>query len=120
MKYLIFLIPHLAFSSESSPNIQTNLNVVWVVVAASFVFLMQAGFAAVEIGLTRSKNALNIIMKNLMDFSVGSIVFYLIGFGLMFGQTNGIFGSPFGIYDFKNGESWTYTFLIFQSRYVSV
>lgn len=63
------------------------LDTVWVLVAAAMVFFMQAGFAMVEAGFTRAKNASNIIMKNLMDFSVGSFLFFTIGFGLMFGAS---------------------------------
>ena len=62
------------------------LNIVWTMVAAILVFFMQAGFAAVEAGFTRAKNAGNIIMKNLMDFVLGSIFFFLIGFAVMFGD----------------------------------
>jgi len=66
-------------------EVQKNLDFVWTLVAAFLVFFMQAGFAMVESGFTRAKNAVNIMMKNLMDFSVGSIAFFLIGFGIMFG-----------------------------------
>ncbi|MFW6174974.1 MAG: ammonium transporter [Chloroflexota bacterium] len=62
-----------------------SLDVVWTLLAAFLVFLMQPGFAMLEAGFTRAKNAANILMKNLMDFSAGSIAFWLIGFGLMFG-----------------------------------
>src|SRR5699024_11140354 len=62
--------------------------------AASLVFFMQAGFAMVETGFTRAKNAGNIIMKNLMDFCIGSIVFFFVGFGIMFGDSfMGLIGS---------------------------
>src|SRR4030042_821683 len=70
-------------TAAAAPAIQP-INVVWTLVAAFLVFFMQAGFAMVEIGFTRAKNAGNILMKNLMDFSVGSIVFFILGFGLMF------------------------------------
>ncbi len=60
------------------------VDTIWTLLAAALVFFMQAGFAMVETGFTRAKNAGNIIMKNLMDFSLGSLVFWLIGFGLMF------------------------------------
>ncbi len=56
---------------------------------AALVFFMQAGFAMVETGFTRAKNAGNIIMKNLMDFCIGTPVFWLVGFGIMFGAGNG-------------------------------
>ena len=60
------------------------LDTIWVLLGAVLVFFMQAGFAMVETGFTRAKNAGNIIMKNLMDFAVGTLVFWAIGFGLMF------------------------------------
>ena len=61
------------------------VNTIWVLVGAALVFFMQAGFAMVETGFTRAKNAGNIIMKNLMDFCIGTPVFWLVGFGIMFG-----------------------------------
>lgn len=61
------------------------VNTIWVLVGAALVFFMQAGFAMVETGFTRAKNAGNIIMKNLMDFCLGTPIFWLLGFGLMFG-----------------------------------
>lgn len=70
------------------------LDIVWTLLAGVLVFFMQAGFAMVETGFTRAKNASNIIMKNLMDFAIGSVVFYVAGFGLMFGDdVAGLFGS---------------------------
>ncbi len=70
------------------------LNIVWTMVAAILVFFMQAGFAAVEAGFTRAKNTGNIIMKNLMDFVLGSIFFFFIGFAVMFGDDfMGLFGT---------------------------
>ena len=65
------------------------LNIVWTMLGAILVFFMQAGFAAVETGFTRAKNAGNIIMKNLMDFVLGSIFFFFLGFALMFGVDKG-------------------------------
>lgn len=65
---------------------------IWLLLGAVLVFWMQAGFAMVETGFTRAKNAGNIIMKNLMDFAIGSIVFWIIGYGIMFGGANSIFG----------------------------
>ncbi len=65
----------------------------WVLVAAFLVFFMQAGFAMVESGFTRAKNAVNILMKNLMDFSMGSIAYWAIGFGIMFGAGNAFMGT---------------------------
>lgn len=74
---------------------QTYLfNSVWVLVASVFVFFMQAGFACMESGFARTKNACNIWLKNLMDFCIGGIVFYFIGFGLMYGDDwHGLIGT---------------------------
>lgn len=75
------------------------VNVVWVFVAAVMVMLMQAGFAILESGFTRQKNSNNVLMKNVMDFSIGSIIFFFIGFGLMFGDSiSGFIGST-GFFD---------------------
>ena len=73
------------------------VNTIWVLVGAALVFFMQAGFAMVETGFTRAKNAGNIIMKNLMDFCIGTPVFWLVGFGLMFGTGNDFIGKIGGI-----------------------
>ena len=101
-------------------ELQANINVVWTCVAAFLVFFMQAGFAMVETGFTRAKNAVNILMKNLMDFSVGTIAFFLVGFGLMFGETNGIFGTTlFGLSGVEPGTDWNWTFLIFQTVFAA-
>ena len=98
----------------------TNADIVWTCVAAFLVFFMQAGFALVESGFTRAKNSVNIFMKNVMDFSVGSLVFFLVGFGLMFGETNGLFGTTlFAGSGFGDGESWNWTFLIFQTVFAA-
>ena len=58
---------------------------IWYLIGASLVFFMQAGFAMVETGFTRAKNAGNIIMKNLMDFCIGTVVFMFLGFGILMG-----------------------------------
>ena len=102
-------------------ELQLNINIVWTCVAAFLVFFMQAGFAMVETGFTRAKNSVNILMKNLMDFSVGSLAFFVIGFGLMFGTcTNGLFGTNlFCLSGIEPGESWDWTFLIFQTVFAA-
>ena len=70
-------------------ELATSMDVGWTLVAAALVFFMQAGFAMVETGFTRAKNAGNIIMKNLMDFSLGTPIFWILGFGIMFGAGSG-------------------------------
>ena len=68
---------------------------VWFLIGAALVFWMQAGFAMVEAGFTRAKNAGNIIMKNLMDFCIGTVMFILIGFSLLLGEDFvGLIGKP--------------------------
>ena len=69
------------------------VNTIWVLVGAALVFFMQAGFAMVETGFTRAKNAGNIIMKNLMDFCIGTPLYWLVGFGIMFGTSSAFFGN---------------------------
>lgn len=64
------------------------VNTIWILLGTALVFFMQAGFALVEAGFTRAKNSGNIIMKNLLDLSIGTIIFWFIGFGLMFGRGN--------------------------------
>jgi len=72
-----------------------SVDTLWVLVAAILVMLMQAGFAMVESGFTRGKNSINILMKNLMDFSMGSILFWFVGFTIMFGvDLGGFIGKP--------------------------
>jgi Amt family ammonium transporter len=68
-----------------------GVDTIWVLVATALVMLMQAGFSLVEIGLTRAKNSINILMKNFVDFSTGSIIFWVFGFSLMFGEDIGGF-----------------------------
>lgn len=97
--------------------VQTHADYVWTLVAAVLVFFMQAGFALVETGFTRAKNAINIMMKNLMDFSIGSLAFWAVGFGLMFGisKTGWIGTSGFFLSDFKPGsDPWVLAFWMFQ------
>jgi Amt family ammonium transporter len=97
--------------------VQTHANYLWTLLSAVLVFFMQAGFAMVETGLTRAKNAINIMMKNLMDFAMGSIAFWAVGFGLMFGvSSTGWFGtSGFFLSDFSpGGDPWVLVFWLFQ------
>ena len=73
-------------------SIESDLTIMWITIAGFLVFFMHAGFTLVEAGFTQSKNAVNIAMKNLMAISVGTIVYWLIGYSLMYGETtNGFF-----------------------------
>lgn len=69
------------------------VNTIWVLFGAAMVFFMQAGFSMCEAGFTRAKNTGNILMKNLMDFCIGTPAFWLVGFGLMFGAGSGVIGT---------------------------
>ncbi|XPS82347.1 AmtB2: ammonium transporter [Desulfosarcina variabilis str. Montpellier] len=109
--------PTALSNKEAIELVQTHANYLWTLVAAALVFFMQAGFAMVEAGFTRAKNSINIMMKNLMDFSIGSIAFWAIGFGLMFGASaTGWFGtSGFFLSDFTpDGDPWVLAFWMFQ------
>lgn len=86
---------------------------VWFLIGAALVFWMQAGFAMVETGFTRAKNAGNILMKNLMDFCIGTVVFILIGFGLLLGEDMaGLIGKP-GFDIFTNYASFDWSNFVF-------
>jgi Amt family ammonium transporter len=102
---LIVLVPAAAYALDGKVlNADTNqleavpqakfwADTIWTIITACLVFFMQAGFAMVEGGLTRAKNTGNIMMKNLLDFCMGSLAFWLVGFGLMFGNGNALFGT---------------------------
>ena len=68
------------------------VNTIWVLLGSALVFFMQAGFSMCEAGFTRAKNTGNILMKNLMDFCIGTPCFWLVGFGIMFGTGTALFG----------------------------
>ncbi len=98
-------------------TLQKQTDIVWTVIAAALVFFMQAGFAMVETGFTRAKNAGNIMMKNLMDFCMGGVAFWAVGFGLMFGLSNGFTGWSHFFMNFDNTTldgQWGFTFWLFQ------
>ena len=86
-------VPEEVSNADKIAELSTGLNTVWMLLAAMLVFFMQPGFALVEAGFTRNKNTANILMKNLVDFMVCSILFWFIFFGLMFGVGN-VFGTP--------------------------
>lgn len=95
--------------STISETVTSEVFAVWFLIGAALVFFMQAGFAMVETGFTRAKNAANIIMKNLMDFCIGVPMFILIGFGLLFGEdVVGLIGKPgFDIFTAYENFDWS-------------
>lgn len=122
----------LAWAADEPPTTESNRSAIdlvqshadylWTLIAAALVFFMQAGFAMVESGFTRAKNAINIMMKNLMDFSMGTLAFWAIGFGLMFGVSGtGWFGtSGFFLSDFSlDGDPWVLAFWMFQAVFAA-
>ncbi len=107
----------VAGNAEAIAGVQTNVDFIWTLLAAFMVFFMQAGFAMVEAGFTRAKNAVNIIMKNLMDMSIGAVAYWAVGFALMFGVSKtGWFGTTgFFLSDYAaDKDPWTLAFWMFQ------
>lgn len=99
--------------SADQPATQAHINTVWIVLTGALVFLMQAGFCLLELGLTRAKNAINICMKNFLDFCVGTICFLFLGFGLMFGHSfSGLIGTgPFWLSEIPStNQLWAFWF----------
>ena len=98
---------------QATDSAESSVFSVWFLIGAALVFFMQAGFAMVETGFTRAKNAGNIIMKNLMDFCIGTPMFIVIGFGLLLGADyNGIIGKP-GLDIFFNYDSFDWSNFVF-------
>jgi Amt family ammonium transporter len=93
----------------------SSLDMIWLILCAALVFLMQAGFLCLESGLTRSKNSINVAIKNLADFCLTTIVFWAIGFSLMFGDTvSGWYGTGLVLTDFSLESADTAVFFLFQ------
>ena len=118
----VLTVPCLAEAAEKAPEYTPKraVDTVWTMVGAMLVMFMQPGFALVECGLTRAKNAANITMKNFADFGVGAICFFVLGFGLMFGDSlSGIIGTNLfclsGNDPTTDDGMWTLTFFFFQS-----
>lgn len=100
-------------TEEMMRTMNSQLFAVWFLIGAALVFWMQAGFAMVEAGFTRAKNSGNILMKNLMDFCIGTIVFILIGFGLLLGEDMlGLIGKP-GFDIFTNYKNFDWSNFVF-------
>jgi Amt family ammonium transporter len=91
------------------------LDILWVLVAGILVFFMQAGFAMVEAGFTRAKNVGNIIMKNFMDFSIGSLVFWILGYSIMYGGEGAFWGS----FSFFYNDTTEFHSLFFQTVFAA-
>ena len=91
-----------------------SLDILWILICAALVMLMQAGFSCLESGLVRSKNSINVAAKNFADFCLSSVIFWVFGFGLMFGTTiGGLFGTS-GFFFGEEATPWLMAFFIFQ------
>lgn len=107
---------------ETLQGLQIGIDNMWLLIAGFLVMLMQAGFALVEAGFTRSKNSANILMKNLMDFAIGSLLYWSIGFGIMYGDSiAGFIGIPNLFYtDSGFGDNYAnYSDLFFQTVFAA-
>lgn len=119
---MLLFIPRVVLGADG-PTPESNavsIDAVWTLISAFLVMFMQPGFALVEAGLIRAKNTANIIMKNVMDFAAGSIIYFLVGFAIMFGVDYwGIFGgSGFaltGSFDYLGLSFPIWVFLMFQT-----
>jgi Amt family ammonium transporter len=114
--------PESASALSVPDQAHANLDYVWTILAAALVFFMQAGFALLEAGFSRAKNAVNIIMKNVMDASAGALVFFAVGFGLMFGHSWGGFIGTDGFFLTGVGDkpqAWTFAFYFFQAVFAA-
>ena len=98
-------------------ELYSSIDTLWVLLGAALVFFMQAGFCMVETGLAQGKNSGNIVMKNVMDLCMGTVIFWVFGFGLMFGASHfGLIGTPdFLVRGDYSGTYPTFAFLIFQT-----
>jgi Amt family ammonium transporter len=105
-------------AAAPSDTLQLNINIVWILITGALVFFMQAGFAMLEVGFTRSKNAINVCMKNFLDFSVGALCFLFVGFALMFGASAGgwIGTGPFWLSSLDGKDSF-WAFWFFQAMF---
>lgn len=96
------------------------IDILWVLISASLVFLMQAGFLCLEAGATRSKNTINVVIKNISDFGISVLCFWLFGYALMFGQSHfGWVGTTAWAPEVGQGETWLVVFFLFQAMFCS-
>jgi Amt family ammonium transporter len=117
---LLVSLPALAVPDvgDTVPSLRQSTNSVWIVVTGSLVFFMQAGFALLESGMSRSKNATNVIMKNYCDMCYGGLIYWLVGYGIMFGSNpTGWFGTDH--FFLTHTEPLDYTWMFFQMMFAA-
>lgn len=125
--FVFLLLSGHAFAGTDAPatvdaatlaEITAGMDTVWLMIASALVFFMQAGFALLESGMCRAKNAVNVIMKNYVDVCLGSLAFWMVGYGLMFGDNvTGWFGESH--YLLNTAEPGEYSFLLFQMMFAA-
>ncbi len=99
-------------------SVKSFVDTLWVIDCAILVFIMQAGFMCMETGLSRHKNSINVALKNAADFGLAVVIFWLFGFGLMFGKSfNGYFGTD--LFFFKTDQAEYMTYFVFQAMFVA-
>ncbi len=99
-------------------SVKSFVDTLWVIDCAILVFIMQAGFMCMETGLSRHKNSINVALKNAADFGLAVVIFWLFGFGLMFGKSfNGYFGTD--LFFFKTNQAEYMTYFVFQAMFVA-
>ena len=95
--------------------LKTNFDILWMIICSGLVFFMQAGFLCLESGLTRTKNSINVAIKNITDFGIATLVYYSIGFGIMYGNSNsGLIGTNLFFPDFSVERPEIPVFFLFQ------
>ena len=105
-------------SQEIIDALKNNIDTLWVIDCAILVFIMQAGFMCMETGLSRYKNSINVALKNAADFGVSVVIFWIFGFGIMFGTSyNGFFGTD--LFFFKTEKAEYMTYFVFQAMFVA-
>ncbi|WP_067729577.1 ammonium transporter [Oceanobacillus damuensis] len=113
---LFFITTPVYAAAPTVQSLELSVNLVWVMLGSILVFFMHAGFAMVESGFTRSKNTLNILMKNFLTISIAAILFFIIGYGIMFGTSVGAF---IGIDGFMLSDVSDIGFFVFQAMFAA-
>ena len=107
-----------SIAQEIIDTLTNNIDTLWVIDCAILVFIMQAGFMCMETGLSRYKNSINVALKNAADFGVSVVIFWIFGFGIMFGTSyNGFFGTD--LFFFKTEKADYMTYFVFQAMFVA-
>ena len=117
------LLSRNAYAQEITDTIVVQIDTIWLFIGAVLVFFMQAGFALVESGFTRSKNSANLIMKNLLDFCAGALLYFAVGFGFMYGTSAGGFIGTDNFFlsqlTIADGDAFSWVDFLFQTMFAA-